>query len=90
MLYKIYLFCFVGNYYPHDWYWRNVNPTFPTDVKVDVYSKDFENIWGVRRESGIYDGDCFYWKPKEFYDDEWGWIASSCSGKRGYICQFNY
>merc|ERR1712212_1104874 len=40
-----------SNYYPYDWYWRNVNPTRPTDVKVDVYSNDFENIWGVRRQS---------------------------------------
>jgi len=79
-----------SNYYPHGWYWRNVNPTRPTDVKADVYSNDFENLWGVRRQSGIYDGDCFNWMPEDVYDDSWGWIAKSCSEARDYICQFDY
>jgi len=70
-----------------NWYWRNARGT--TDVKVDVYSNYFENIWGVRRQSS-YANNCFFWMPKELYGGSWGWADTTCSTRRGYICQFNY
>ena len=59
------------------------------DVKAEVYSKDFEDIWGARRQSS-YAYNCFFWMPKEVYGDAWGWKDTDCSYKRGYICKFDY
>ena len=83
------IFFVVGEWYPYHWHWRNANWT-PTDVEVDMYSKDFEDLWGVRRKGEIYDEGCFYWMPEDVYGGSWGWISASCSLKLGFICQFKY
>lgn len=67
------------------WYWRNAGSN-NADVKVYTNSHDFEYIWGHQTQSSN-PWECFFWNPEAVYGSK-SWYATSCSRKRGFICQF--
>jgi len=68
-----------------NWYWRNAGSN-NSDVKVNTYSDDFKYLWGHQKQSSN-PWECFFWEPQAVYGSK-SWYATSCSRKRGFICQF--
>ena len=67
-----------------NWFWRNAGAD-GFDVKVTDWNT-FKNVWGYQRQPSN-PWECFFWASEDVYGVRY-WFATSCSRKRGFICQF--